>query len=379
MKKNERRNYPHPLKHKFRQPFHENRRVILLFAFVFGLITILIISAVVLIAVQLSPINITFPPMMDNHMRMEERRVWPIGGFFIILIVLIFIGRWSRRWLSMPLEKILDAADQISKGDLTTRIEGIGRGPFLSVQLAVNRMVEELQSSDQHRRNQTADIAHELNTPIHIIRGYLEGISDKIYQPDDEMIELLLEETSLLSRLVEDLRLLSLADAGKLPTHPEIVNLKEVFEDIRVSFQGQASEQNITFTASAASDILIEADPSHVYRIINNLVSNALSNTPSEGKIMLTAGTRGEFVVLNVTDTGNGMEPADLEQIFDRFWRKDKSRQRKDGGGYGLGLSIVQQLVKSNNGAITVESTLGVGTTFTLTFARFQALHPDNH
>ncbi|MCD4751640.1 MAG: HAMP domain-containing protein, partial [Anaerolineaceae bacterium] len=210
MKKNERRNYPHPLKHKFRQPFHENRRVILLFAFVFGLITILIISAVVLIAVQLSPINITFPPMMDNHMRMEERRVWPIGGFFIILIVLIFIGRWSRRWLSMPLEKILDAADQISKGDLTTRIEGIGRGPFLSVQLAVNRMVEELQSSDQHRRNQTADIAHELNTPIHIIRGYLEGISDKIYQPDDEMIELLLEETSLLSRLVEDLRLLSL-------------------------------------------------------------------------------------------------------------------------------------------------------------------------
>ncbi|MCD4753900.1 MAG: HAMP domain-containing histidine kinase, partial [Anaerolineaceae bacterium] len=233
--------------------------------------------------------------------------------------------------------------------------------------------------SDQHRRNQTADIAHELNTPIHIIRGYLEGISDKIYQPDEEMIELLLEETSLLSRLVEDLRLLSLADAGKLPTHPELVNLNEVFEDIRVSFQGQAHEQNITFTTSGSSDVFIKADPSHIYRIINNLVPNARSNTPSEGIITLAASTREEFVVLNVSDTGNGMEPADLEQIFDRFWRKDKSRQRKDGGGYGLGLSIVQQLVKSNNGAITVESTLGVGTTFTLTFARFQALHPDNH
>ena len=374
MKKHEHRNFQQPLDHQIRQPFHENRRVILLFAFVFGLITILIISAVIVISIQLSPISISFPSMMDDHMMMGERSVWPIGGFFVILVALFFISRWSRTRLSIPLEKILDAADQISTGDLTTRIEGIGRGPFLRVQLAVNRMVEELQRSDQHRRNQTADIAHELNTPIHIIRGYLEGISDKIYQPDDEMIKLLLEETSLLSRLVEDLRLLSLADAGKLPTHPELVNLNEVFEDIRVSFQGQANEQKVTFTTSVASDVFIEADPSHVYRIINNLVSNALSNTPPEGVIKLTATIQGEFVVLNVTDTGNGMEPADLEHIFDRFWRKDKSRQRKDGGGYGLGLSIVQQLVKNNNGTITVESTLGVGTTFTITFARFQAL-----
>ena len=172
----------------------------------------------------------------------------------------------------------------------------------------------------------------------------------------------------MLSRLVEDLRLLSLADAGRLPTHPEPIHLKAVLEDIQVSFMGQANEEQIDFSVQADSDVMIEADPSHIYRMINNLVSNALSYSDAGDSVKLTLQKQSGAAVLTVADTGQGMSAEDMSHVFDRFWRKDKSRQRKDGGGYGLGLAIVQQLVYVNGGKIELESELGKGTTFRLLF-----------
>ena len=358
---------PHSERFRKHHPerYRANRRAILFFGLVFGFIMLLVVGALTMLVVQL--LQIPRHPHMENPLEMFV----PFLVFILIIGALIVMGRWSRRRFSNPLEKILDAADRISEGDLTTRIEGIGYGPFRRVERAFNHMVEELERSDQVRREQTADIAHELNTPIHIIRGYLEGISDGIYTADEEMISLLMEETSLLSRLVDDLRLLSLADAGRLPTHPEIVNLKDVLEDIQVSFQGHAAEEQIDFSVSAPNEVFIEADPSHIYRIINNLVSNALSYTPAGGKVTLSVDHQDEEAVLTVADTGQGMGAEDVQHAFDRFWRKDKSRQRKDGGGYGLGLSIVQQLVFANGGIIDLQSELEKGTTFILHFPVF--------
>lgn len=345
-------------------PVH-NRRVVLLVGSVFGILMVLAVGALITLIIQV----MNFP--RHPHMMMSERRIEefiPLLIFFLILGAFLFVGRWSRRRISVPLEKILNAADRISEGDLTTRIEGIGYGPFLRVETAFNNMVEALEHSDKLRRDQTADISHELNTPIHIIRGYLEGIHDGIYEPDEEMINLLMEETALLSRLVEDLRLLTLADAGQLTTHPEVVNLKNVFEDIEVSFQGHANEAGIEFNVQSEEHLLIEADPSHIYRIINNLVSNALSYTEAGGVVQLSLQKDTGTAMLTIADTGQGMSEEDAAHAFDRFWRKDKSRQRKDGGGYGLGLAIVQQLVLVNGGKIKLESKLGKGTMVRLVF-----------
>ncbi len=353
-------------KRHYPENWRSNRRVIFFFGLVFSLITILVVSGVVALVLQI----IQIPDMMHHSSMMEDgfRRFIPFFIFLLIIGALVATGRYSRKRFSNPLEKILNAADSITEGDLTTRIEGIGHGPFYQVQIALNRMVEELERSDQLRRDQTADIAHELNTPIHIIRGYLEGISDGIYNADEEMLSLLMEETSLLTRLVDDLRLLSLADAGRLPIHPEQVNLKDVLEDIQVSFLGQANEEKIDFLLDAKDDVIIGADSSHIYRIVNNLVSNALSYTDAGGKLVISLDKEIDSAMLTIADTGQGMNEEDISHAFDRFWRKDKSRQRKDGGGYGLGLAIVQQLVIANGGTIDLQSELGNGTIFTLRF-----------
>lgn len=360
------------LAHHHPGKWRSNRRVIFFFGLFFAVMTILVIGGILLLMLQIAQW-----PEMDHHSMMsaDPRRFVPFFIFLLIVGVLFITGKFSRERFSNPLEKILNAADKIAEGDLTTRLEGVGHGPFTRVETAFNNMVEALEHSDQVRRDQTADIAHELNTPIHIIRGYLEGISDGIYHADEEMIALLLEETSLLSRLVEDLRLLSLADAGRLPTHPEIVNLKAVLEDIQVSFMGQAEAEGIDFQVEASEDVLVKADSSHIYRIINNLVSNALSYTEAGGKVEISAKQDGEKATLIVADKGQGMSEEEAAHAFDRFWRKDKSRQRKDGGGYGLGLSIVQKLVIANGGEITVKSAPGKGTTFIL---QFQRLEPED-
>jgi signal transduction histidine kinase len=283
-------------------------------------------------------------------------------------LLLVVMARWSRQRISNPLARIIEAAEAITEGDLSTRIPEKAYGPFRTVEQAFNRMIAELERSDQQRRDLTADIAHDLNTPLHIIRGYLEGIADGIYEPDEETINTLLDETNLLSRLVEDLRTLTLADAGELPLHPEEIDLVEFLSDIQTSFSGQAEEAGITLVVEAAPGLHMFADPDRMDQIISNLVANALRNTPEGGEVFLGSAQIGDAVELVVADTGVGISPEDLPNIFNRFWRKDKSRDRKDGGGHGLGLAIVKQLVVAQGGIVEVDSAPGEGTRFRLQF-----------
>ncbi len=264
------------------------------------------------------------------------------------------------------------AADSVAAGDLSIRVPENTRSDFGQLARTFNRMVEELQRIDEQRRNLTADVAHELRTPLHIIQGNLEGILDGVYQPTPEHIQMLLEETQILSRLVEDLRTLSLAESGHLPLHKERVNVAELLEDLATSFSGQAEAAGIRLNVKTEglSAVLVEADVMRLNQVLANLIVNALRYTPQGGSISLNGESSSTNVRLIISDTGQGIAPEDLPYIFDRFWRGDPARSRADGAGGGLGLAIVRQLVELHGGHVSVQSTPGHGTTFTIDLPR---------
>ena len=265
-----------------------------------------------------------------------------------------------------PISHIMTAIDQVAEGDLTTRIN-LHRGrQWRRLARSFNRMVEELEQADRQRRHLTADVAHELRTPLHIIQGNLEGILDGVYEPSEEHINATLEETRLLARLVEDLRTLSLAEAGQLPLQLEKVNIVELLTDVQTSFSGQADAADITLDVNTDENLWLTADPNRLDQILGNLLVNALRHTPAGGTISLCAEPVTEGVRLVISDTGEGIADADLPHIFDRFWRGDRARTHSDGTGGGLGLAIVKQLVELHNGRITATSQLSQGTTFTI-------------
>jgi two-component system sensor histidine kinase BaeS len=356
----------HTQRYYSRFPRQRSRGIFLFiwFVVIFGLMGVLVIGGLGFAAYL---IRAEDPMMMHSHPSSSGRLLVP-ALCLVVPLVFVLLAGWSRRRISNPLAGILEAAEAITAGDLSARIPENAHGPFRTVERAFNRMIAELERSDQQRRDLTADIAHDLNTPIHIIRGYLEGIADGIYQPDDETIDLLLDETNLLSRLVEDLRTLTLADSGELPLHPEEIDLAEFLGDVQTSFSGQAEEAGITLSVEAPPGLRLFADPDRLDQMMGNLVANALRNTPSGGKITLEAARTDNEIELAVEDDGEGIAPEDLPDIFKRFWRKDKSRDRKDGGGHGLGLAIVKQLAAAHGASVDVASALGEGTRFTLRF-----------
>jgi two-component system sensor histidine kinase BaeS len=283
----------------------------------------------------------------------------------VVLAVRVFRG------IATPLADVMAAADAVAGGDLSARVRVPTDGPndFSRLAGSFNRMVEELERADQQRRNLTADVAHELRTPLHIIQGNLEGILDDVYEPTAEHISATLDETRSLARLVEDLRTLSLAEAGQLPLTWEPVDVTELLADVGTSFSGQAEAAGVDLRVQvegAPSALTISADVGRLDQVLGNLVANALRYTLAGGTITLRAEPADGRVRVTVSDTGEGIPAADLPFIFDRFWRGDRSRSHSSGAGSGLGLAIARQLVQAHGGWIEAQSELGRGTTFTI-------------
>jgi signal transduction histidine kinase len=285
-----------------------------------------------------------------------------LSAAFPLLAVLIAMRSFTR--VANPLARVMAAADAVAEGDFSIRVPVYGPGEFSRLARSFNRMVAELERSDQLRRSLTADVAHELRTPLHIIQGNLEGLLDGLYQPMPEQLNLLLEETRQLARLVEDLRTLSLAEAGQLPLEREAVDVGELLADVVTSFSGQAEAAGVDLHVegrAGSAPLIVQGDAGRLDQVLSNLVANALRHTSPGGRITLRAKASQDGVRIQVTDNGSGISPEDLTNIFDRFWRGDRSRD-----GSGLGLAIARQLVQAHGGKIAVESQVGQGTTFTI-------------
>lgn len=296
------------------------------------------------------------------------RNIWllicaaPVAVF--VLAVFTMFTLYMR--FGQPLSDIFNAIDSVAEGNLAVRVKENKSDMFNELVKRFNKMVEELERADKQRRNLTADIAHELRTPLHIIQGNLEGVIDGVYQPNPEHINNTLDETKLLARLVDDLQTLSLAETGQLPLHPTRFLLADLITDLTSSFSAQAKTQGIDLSSQINTPTQeLNADYDRLNQVLSNLISNALRHTPSGGKISLEAESiTGEerSVRIKVKDSGTGIASDDLPFIFDRFWRGDKSRTNRSNSG--LGLAISKQLILAHKGTIEVESEIGKGTTF---------------
>jgi signal transduction histidine kinase len=272
-------------------------------------------------------------------------------------ILTLIIGMLLVRRMINPLSEVIAAAQAVSQGDLTARVPVRARNDDLSaLSDHFNHMASELERSDSQRRNMLADITHELRTPITIMRGRLEGILDGVYPADEAHIAPALEETYLLERLVEDLRLLALAEANQLRFEMKPVRLDELAETILGLFSAQAGERNVSLHLDAEPNLPeVMVDPQRFQQVIGNLIDNSLRYTPEGSSIDVTIHRNENKVELKVGDEGPGIPEDELTHVFDRFWRSEKSRARTTGGA-GLGLSIARQLVEAQGGTITAHN-----------------------
>ena len=297
--------------------------------------------------------------------------VW-LGGCSLALALPLLAAALAARTfrrVAAPLADVVVTAEAVAEGDLSARVQAVGPGEFGRLARTFNHMVEELERAEQQRRNLTADVAHELRTPLHIIQGNLEGILDGVYEPTAGHLQATLEETKLLARLVEDLRVLSLAEAGQLPMVRELVDVAELVVDVATSFSGQAEAAGVALQVQVkggAAALSVTGDVGRLDQVLGNLVANALRHTPAGGAVALHAQPTTRGVQIVVGDTGSGVSAEDLPYIFDRFWRGDRSRSHAAGAGSGLGLAIARQLIQAHGGTITAASQPGLGTTLTI-------------
>lgn len=300
-----------------------------------------------------------------------------LAGLAIVGFVIV-VGLARR--ISRPLVDLTVATRAVADGDLNVSVPVRYRGEIKELALAFNIMTEKLAQADEIRRNLTADVAHELRTPLTVVRGKLEGVLDGVYPASNRHIAPILDEIRLLTRLVEDLHLLSLAEAGQLTLEKNVIDIIPLLRDAQVNFTPQATDRGVELIFDLPVDepdefvVEVLADERRIAQILSNLLTNALRHTPSEGRVTMTVTTIEEMVRVTVADTGIGIPPEDLPHIFERFWRGEKSRSRA-GGGAGLGLAIAKHLVHAHGGEIVVISPSiadesgggGWGTTFYFT------------
>ena len=302
----------------------------------------------------------------------EERYLASTDGALAIAGVVsvgiaLALGVALARLITRPAREVTAAAARIAAGDLAQRVPVRSRDELGVLAAQFNRMSADLERATALRRQMTADIAHDLRTPLTVVAGYLEALRDRVLPPTPERFATMHAETQLLLRLVEDLHTLSLADAGELPLQRRAVAPAHLLERVAAAYGHAAERQGVVLavTASPAAANL-SGDSEQLARALGNLVSNALRHTPRGGRVTLGACPAVSGVELSVSDTGTGIAPDHLPNIFERFYRADAARTA-EAGGSGLGLAIVKSLVEAHGGRVAVASVPGQGTTFTLT------------
>lgn len=338
-----------------RNPFFRRMGCVFLVFNLIGFVLLFSISAFILNILGVLPIS-------GNQYNL----LLPAGAILFAFVVFIFVlATRNLRRMSRPLDELVDASNKVAEGDYSVRVEVKGTPEVRSLLHGFNSMAERLQTNDQHRRNMLADVSHELRTPITVIQGNVEGILDGIYPADEARLKSILEETQILSRLVDDLRTMALAESGSLQLKREPANLASLIQEASTGFEAQANEKEITLNLSLAEVDDLNLDPLRIREVLNNILSNALRYTPRNGEIHLRlteAGLgEGRAVTVSIEDSGPGIEAADLPHVFDRFYKSS------DSGGMGLGLSIARYILEAHGGKIWAESAVGKGTKISFT------------
>ena len=303
------------------------------------------------------------PPEMTFLERVAWAAAISAGGAALIALVL---GSLLARTLTRPVRELTAATQAMAAGKLDQQVRVRSRDEIGQLAASFNQMTSDLAQASQARKQMTADLAHDLRTPLTILRGYTEGLKDGRIQGGAAIYGVMHTEVEHLRHLVDDLRVLSLADAGEMPLNRRAIDPSALIERAGLAYIVQAEHSGIALHVTPAGDLpSILVDTERMTQVLNNLVTNALRHT-SHGAITLSADQRGDHIALYVSDTGSGIAPEDLPHIFDRFYRADKARQRDDSGASGLGLAIAKAIVDAHGGTISVESALGQGTTFTI-------------
>lgn len=288
-----------------------------------------------------------------------------IGAIGAVAVSLL-LGILLTRTLTHPIRELTTATRAVSEGNYEQRVSVRSKDELGELATSFNIMSTELAHSVNLRRQMTADIAHELRTPISVILGHAEGVHDGVLPPSKETFDIIREEAQRLERLVEDLRILTRADAGELTLTRHHISPLCLLDQVVAAYRPIAQKKHIALdveTPTELPDILVDID--RMKQVLGNVINNAIHYTPADGHISLIAAQSQTDVEFRVQDSGPGIEPDDLPHVFDRFYRTDKSRQR-DSGGSGLGLAIAKSLVENHGGKIWAESKLGGGSTFVI-------------
>ena len=280
----------------------------------------------------------------------------------VVLVVLALLGgRWVwRTW--MPVRQLIGAAAQVADGDYSTRVEASASPSISSVIESFNQMAARLEGADEQRRQLIMDLSHELRTPLTVIRGELEAVVDGVHEPDEAELTQLIGEVAVIERLIDDLQTLSLTASGTLTLRPELLDLGDLaLEVVEVHGRLAADRGVMSAVDDSADQREVMGDPVRLREILTNLIVNAIRACDEGDRIDVTVDTTGSTAVVTVSDTGSGISPDALPHVFDRF------HKGSDSSGSGLGLTITKELVAAHGGHITIDSTLGHGTTVTFT------------
>ncbi|WP_433790148.1 sensor histidine kinase [Actinoplanes sp. CA-252034] len=309
------------------------------------------------------PVEIFFGARQDQDLDVLQQPAL-LGVAALLLLAAVGTAAIARR-VSRPVRLLTGASLQLAAGRLDVRVPTRGQDELARLSGAFNAMAEALQRSEERQRRLVADVAHELRTPLSNLRGYLEGLADGVIEPSTELFASLHEETLLQRRILDDLQVLALAEAGELGYDPVPFDLSELTEMAATAHRVVAGNAGIDVVVDAPEPVEVCADPDRLRQVVGNLMSNAIRYTDAGGRVELTVSRDGPDAVLTVRDTGVGMNADEVARVFDRFWRADPARQRATGGS-GLGLTIVRRIIADQGGDVTATSKPGLGTMFTV-------------
>jgi two-component system, OmpR family, sensor histidine kinase BaeS len=280
-----------------------------------------------------------------------------VGAVLGAVVAAVLVIALARR-VVLPIGAVMDAADRVAGGDYAARVAERGPGPVRGLARSFNAMAERLQSDERIRRDLMADVAHELRTPLTVMQGKLEGLIDGLYPPNEGQLGQVLDQTHVLSRLVDDLRMLALTESGGLKLEKEATDIAELARGVLRAFDPDAAAHGVTLRLECVGSVPpVSVDPVRVREVLGNLLSNAVRHTPTGGSVEIRIATADRAVGIDVRDTGQGMSADELAHAFERFYKGAGSH------GSGLGLTIARNLVRAHGGDMTALSEPDHGTT----------------